>query len=48
MELNELSQVFSSTTLDNIFYTIVIFVMGALNGIPLWNWISKKLPWFKQ
>lgn len=36
-----------SSTLGTIFYSIVIFVAGALIGAPLWSWVSKKLPWNK-
>ena len=36
-----------SSTLGTVFYTIVVFVAGALIGTPLWNWVSEKLPWNK-
>jgi len=36
-----------SSTLGTIFYSIVVFVAGALIGAPLWSWVSKKLPWNK-
>lgn len=36
-----------SSTLGTIFYTVVVFVAGALIGGPLWNWIDSKLPWNK-
>jgi len=36
-----------SNTLGTVFFSIVVFVLGALVGVPLWNWINKKLPWNK-
>lgn len=36
-----------SSTLGTVFYSIVVFVAGALIGAPLWSWINKKLPWNK-
>lgn len=40
-------EIILSSTLGTIFYTITVFVAGALVGAPLWNWISAKLPWHK-
>jgi hypothetical protein len=40
-------QLVLSSTLGTVFYSIVVFVAGALIGAPLWNWINKKLPWNK-
>jgi len=40
-------EVILSSTLGTIFYTVVVFVAGALIGTPLWNWVSEKLPWNK-
>lgn len=40
-------EIILSSTLGTIFYTITVFVAGALVGAPLWNWISAKLPWNK-
>lgn len=37
-----------SSTLGTVFYSIVVFVVGALIGEPLWNWVNKKLPWNKK
>ena len=34
-----------SSALGTVFYTAVVFVAGALIGVPLWNWVNKKLPW---
>ena len=34
-----------SSILGTVFYSIVIFVAGALIGSPLWSWLKKKLPW---
>lgn len=47
MELNEFGQVFSST-LGTVFYSITVFVAGALIGNPLWTWVNAKLPWNKK
>ncbi len=38
---------FLSGALGTVFYTIVVFVAGALMGTPLWNWTKKFLPWNK-
>lgn len=38
---------FLSSAVGTVFYTIVVFIAGALLGVPLWNWASKKLPWNK-
>jgi len=36
-----------SSILGTIFYSVVIFIVGALIGTPLWNWVKTKLPWSK-
>jgi hypothetical protein len=36
-----------ASTLGTIFYSITVFVAGALIGAPFWGWINKKLPWNK-
>jgi hypothetical protein len=41
-------EVVLSSTLGTVFFTVVVFVAGALIGVPLWNWINKKFPWNKQ
>jgi hypothetical protein len=43
----DLTQVFSST-LGTVFYSVVVFVAGALIGTQLWNWVNGKLPWNKD
>ena len=35
------------SALGTVFYTVVVFVGGALIGTPLWNWVKTKLPWNK-
>jgi hypothetical protein len=45
--MDNLDVVFSST-LGTIFYSITVFVAGALIGAPLWNWVNAKLPWNKK
>lgn len=37
-----------SEILGTTFYTIVVFIAGALIGTPLWNWVKKFLPWNKD
>jgi len=34
-----------SSALGTVFYSIVVFVAGALIGTPLWNWLKTKMPW---
>ena len=34
-----------SSGLGTVFFTVVVFVAGALIGAPMWNWIAKKMPW---
>jgi hypothetical protein len=43
----EIKMEFLSSTLGTAFYTVVVFIAGALLGTPLWNWVTKKLPWNK-
>jgi hypothetical protein len=45
--MDNLQAVFSST-LGTIFYTLTVFVAGALIGAPLWSWVNEKLPWNKK
>ena len=33
--------------LGTIFYSVVIFVAGALIGKPLFTWVVYKMPWSK-
>jgi len=35
---------FFNSALGTVFYTVVIFIAGALLGTPTWNWIKTKLP----
>ena len=41
-------QVILNNTLGTVFYSVVVFVAGALIGAPLWEWVSKFLPWNKK
>ena len=41
----EIDMEFFQSALGTVFYTVVIFVAGALIGTPLWNWVKSKLPW---
>jgi len=38
-------ETFVSSGLGTVFYSIVVFVAGALIGTPLWNWLKTKMPW---
>lgn len=38
-------ELFLSSILGKTFALALAFILGALTGLPLWNWISKKLPW---
>ena len=42
-----MSEIFSSV-LGTVFYSIVLFVAGALVGKSAWDWVSPKLPWNKK
>ncbi len=35
------------SALGTVFYTVVVFVAGALIGTPLWSWLKTKMPWNK-
>jgi len=37
-----------SESLGTIFYSVVVFVTGALIGQGLWTWISKFFPWNRK
>lgn len=41
-------ELFFSSFLGTVFYTVVVFVAGAFIGKPLWDWVSAKLPWNKK
>lgn len=45
--MEDLQLVFSSA-LGTVFYSITVFVAGALIGAPLWTWVNAKLPWNKK
>jgi hypothetical protein len=34
--------------LGTIWFSVLVFVAGAVIGTPLWNWVSPKLPWNKK
>lgn len=36
-----------SEFLGTTWWSILMFVAGALIGAPLWKWVSTKLPWNK-
>jgi hypothetical protein len=30
---------------EDIWWSALMFIGGALIGVPLWNWLKTKLPW---
>ncbi len=34
-----------SSGLGTVFYSIVVFMAGALIGRPMWCWMCKSMPW---
>ena len=34
-----------STGLGTVFFTVVVFIAGALIGAPMWTWMKTKMPW---
>jgi hypothetical protein len=36
---------FFQSGLGTIFYSVVIFGLGALVGRPLFSWVNEKMPW---
>lgn len=36
---------FMQDVVGTVCYTALIFILGALVGKPLWNWVRKLLPW---
>ena len=38
---------FIDSALGTVWWSVLVFVAGALVGAPLWNWIKSKLPWNK-
>ena len=36
------------SALGTVFYSIVLFVAGALVGVPAWAWVRKFFPWNKD
>ena len=41
-------ELFFSSVLGTVFYTLVVFVLGAFVGKPLYDWVTPKLPWSKK
>lgn len=33
--------------LGTIWWSVLMFVAGALIGAPLWGWVKTKFPWNK-
>lgn len=36
-----------SSVLGTVFYSLVVFAIGALVGQSLWSWVKKFFPWNK-
>ena len=34
-----------SSTMGTMFYSVVVFMAGAMIGRPMWNWMYAKMPW---
>jgi hypothetical protein len=34
--------------LGTIFYSILVYGLGALTGVPLYTWLKGMLPWSKK
>jgi hypothetical protein len=30
---------------EDMWWSVICFVAGALIGVPLWGWVRTKLPW---
>jgi hypothetical protein len=30
-----------------VWFTVLVFISGAVVGMPLWNWVRKYFPWNK-
>lgn len=33
--------------LGTIWWSVLMFIAGAVVGVPAWKWVSTKLPWNK-
>ncbi len=33
--------------LGTVFYTALVFIVGALIGSPMFSWLKAKMPWGK-
>ena len=41
-------ELLASNILGTVFYTIVVFGVGALCGKKIWYWVRKFFPWNKD
>lgn len=37
-----------SSALGTTWWTVLVFIAGALIGAPAWGWVKKFLPWNKD
>ena len=38
---------FLSGALGTVWWSVLMFVAGALVGVHAWNWLKTKMPWNK-
>ncbi len=36
-----------SSVLGTMWFTVIVFIAGALIGAPMWSWMRKQFPWNK-
>jgi len=36
------------SVLGTVFYSMVVFVAGAMIGGPMWTWFKKKMPFMSK
>jgi hypothetical protein len=34
-----------ASAIGTVWWSILMFILGGLIGVPCWNWIKSKLPW---
>jgi hypothetical protein len=40
-------ELLASKVLGTVFFTLVVYVVGAFTGPAIYKWVSTKLPWNK-
>jgi len=36
-----------ASVIGTVWWSIIMFILGGLIGVPFWNWIKSKFPWSK-